>query len=187
MEEVVRAMNWCIETNKAYYWCGSEWSAQQYEEAWGIANRLGLIGPVADQCQYNMFHRERLEKEYSPLYKNYGMGTTVCMLCYLLHAPLTANSSTPTCRSGALSLVACLPANTTTASLKDLASTLTRTRLVTPYATSNLHGELFELMKCFKNKIAGLQSDTGKEKIAKVKELTKMWVLLAVSQRGSRQ
>jgi hypothetical protein len=27
--------------------------------------------------QYNMFHRERVEKEYLPLYEGYGLGTTI--------------------------------------------------------------------------------------------------------------
>lgn len=29
-----------------------------------------------EQPQYNMFHRDRVEKEYLPLYKTFGMGTT---------------------------------------------------------------------------------------------------------------
>jgi aryl-alcohol dehydrogenase-like predicted oxidoreductase len=36
-----------------------------------------LIAPIADQPQYNLFHRERFEKEYAPLYKLYGYGTTI--------------------------------------------------------------------------------------------------------------
>lgn len=80
MEEVVRGMNWLIDTNKCYYWGTSEWSAVQITEAWEIATRLNLVGPCADQCKYNMFHRERPEKEYAPLYKKYGMGTTVCSI-----------------------------------------------------------------------------------------------------------
>jgi hypothetical protein len=31
----------------------------------GIARRLGLHAPVAEQCQHNMLHRERPEKEYA--------------------------------------------------------------------------------------------------------------------------
>jgi aryl-alcohol dehydrogenase-like predicted oxidoreductase len=30
-----------------------------------------------EQPQYNMFVRERFEKEYAPLYKDFGLGTTV--------------------------------------------------------------------------------------------------------------
>jgi aryl-alcohol dehydrogenase-like predicted oxidoreductase len=30
-----------------------------------------------EQPQYNMFHRERFEKEYKNLYRKYGLGTTI--------------------------------------------------------------------------------------------------------------
>jgi aryl-alcohol dehydrogenase-like predicted oxidoreductase len=38
-----------------------------------------LIGPVVEQPQYNMLHRERVEREYQSLYdpNNVGMGTTI--------------------------------------------------------------------------------------------------------------
>jgi len=76
MEEVVRGFNWVIEKGWAFYWGTSEWSAAQLEEAFHISSKLGLIGPVAEQCKHHMFHRERPEKEYDPLYKKYGLGTT---------------------------------------------------------------------------------------------------------------
>ncbi|SPC61611.1 probable potassium channel beta subunit protein [Ustilago sp. UG-2017b] len=77
MEEIVRGFNRLIESDKCFYWGTSEWSAQQIEEAHAVANRLNLIPPIADQCQYNMFHRERPEKEYDPLYKLHNYGTTI--------------------------------------------------------------------------------------------------------------
>jgi len=77
MEEVVRAFNWVIEKGWALYWGTSEWTAAQLEEAFLISSKLGLIGPVAEQCKHNMFHRERPEKEYDALYKKYGLGTTL--------------------------------------------------------------------------------------------------------------
>eukprot|EP00884_Botryococcus_braunii_P014534 jgi/Botrbrau1/23081/Bobra.0243s0022.1 len=76
IEETVRAFNFLIEQGLAFYWGTSEWSAQQITEAWSVAERLNLIGPVADQVQYNLFTRERVEKEYLPLYKQYGTGLT---------------------------------------------------------------------------------------------------------------
>jgi aryl-alcohol dehydrogenase-like predicted oxidoreductase len=30
-----------------------------------------------EQPQYNMFHRDRVEKEYLPLYKSFKLGTTI--------------------------------------------------------------------------------------------------------------
>jgi len=77
MEEVVRAFNYCIDQGKAFYWATSEWSARQIEEAHHVAAKLHLIAPVADQCQYNCFHRQRFEVEYLPLYEKYKYGTTV--------------------------------------------------------------------------------------------------------------
>ncbi|KAF9179482.1 hypothetical protein BGZ51_006901 [Haplosporangium sp. Z 767] len=77
MEEVVRAFNHVINQGKAFYWGTSEWSAQQITEAHTVAQRLNLIGPLMEQPQYNMFHRDRVEKEYLPLFKSFGMGTTI--------------------------------------------------------------------------------------------------------------
>ncbi|KAJ3760994.1 NADP-dependent oxidoreductase domain-containing protein [Lentinula raphanica] len=77
MEEVVRAFNFVIEKGWAFYWATSEWSAEQIEEAYHVADKLHLIPPIAEQCQHNMFHRERPEKEYAKIYSSYNIGTTV--------------------------------------------------------------------------------------------------------------
>jgi len=77
MEEVVRAMNFVLDQGWAFYWGTSEWSATQITEACLIADRLGLIRPLMDQPEYNMFKRDRIEIEYLPLYENYGLGTTI--------------------------------------------------------------------------------------------------------------
>ncbi|KAI9597629.1 NADP-dependent oxidoreductase domain-containing protein [Syncephalis fuscata] len=66
MEEVVRAFNHVIDQGKAFYWGTSEWSAEELTDAYAIADRLNLIGPITEQPQYNMFTRERFEKEYAP-------------------------------------------------------------------------------------------------------------------------
>ncbi|KAL4064125.1 NADP-dependent oxidoreductase domain-containing protein [Scleroderma yunnanense] len=75
MEEVVRAFNYVIEKGWAFYWATSEWSARDIEEAYHVADKLNLIAPIAEQCQHNMLHRERPEKEYAPLYKKYSIST----------------------------------------------------------------------------------------------------------------
>lgn len=77
MEEIVRGFNWMIDQGLAFYWGTSEWSAEQISDAWAIADRLGLVGPAMEQPQYNMFCRERVEKEYAPLYEKRGLGTTI--------------------------------------------------------------------------------------------------------------
>jgi len=77
MEETVRAFHYLVEKGYAFYWGTSEWSAEQIMEAVGVANRLGLIAPIMEQPQYSMLHRTRFEGEYSRLYKELGLGTTI--------------------------------------------------------------------------------------------------------------
>ena len=77
IEETVRALNALIDQGKALYWGTSEWSAQQIMEAYGIARREHLVPPLMEQPQYNMFTRERVEKEYARLYAQIGLGTTI--------------------------------------------------------------------------------------------------------------
>lgn len=77
IEETVRTMNTLIEQGKILYWGTSEWSAQEIMEAHQVARQYGLIPPLMEQPQYNMFHREKFEVEYKQLYKNQGMGTTI--------------------------------------------------------------------------------------------------------------
>lgn len=77
IEETVRAMNTLIEQGKVLYWGTSEWSAQQIMEAYSVARQYNLIPPTMEQPQYNMFHRERVEREYIRLYEEIGLGTTI--------------------------------------------------------------------------------------------------------------
>ncbi|MEJ2708514.1 MAG: aldo/keto reductase [Anaerolineales bacterium] len=77
IEETVWAMNQVIRQGKAFYWGTSEWSAAQIMEAHAVARREHLIPPTMEQPQYNMFHRERVEKEYAHLYEEVGLGTTI--------------------------------------------------------------------------------------------------------------
>lgn len=54
MREVVEAFTQCIRNlNMAYYWGTSEWSAEQIRSATAIAEQYNLIGPVAEQPEYN--------------------------------------------------------------------------------------------------------------------------------------
>jgi voltage-dependent potassium channel beta subunit len=77
IEETVRALNFLIDQGMAYYWGTSEWSATQIMEAYSIARQYDLIPPSMEQPQYNMFTREKVEKEYNRLYKEIGLGTTI--------------------------------------------------------------------------------------------------------------
>ena len=77
IEETVRAMSDAIERGWALYWGTSEWSADEIRAAWEVADRNGWHKPVVEQPQYNLFHRERVEKEYARLYEDIGLGTTI--------------------------------------------------------------------------------------------------------------
>jgi len=77
IEETVRAMNFLLDQGKAFYWGTSEWSAEQIMAAVAVARREHLVPPQAEQPQYNMLHRERVEIEYARLYEEIGMGTTI--------------------------------------------------------------------------------------------------------------
>jgi voltage-dependent potassium channel beta subunit len=77
IEETVWAMNQMIREGKALYWGTSEWSAEQIRNAYDFARQEHLRPPLMEQPQYNMFHRERVEREYSMLYEDIGLGTTI--------------------------------------------------------------------------------------------------------------
>ncbi|KAG6891633.1 hypothetical protein C0992_001319 [Termitomyces sp. T32_za158] len=131
MEEIVRAFNWVIDQGWAYYWATSEWSAREIEEAFHVAEKLNLVGPIAEQCQHHMFHRERPEKEYDPLYRKYSLGTTTW-------------------------------------------SSLAGGLLTGKYNEGIPEGSRFATTPMFKSTVESLQTEEGKEKIRKVKELTKL-------------
>ena len=66
-----------VAAGKALYWGTSEWSAAEIMAAWQIADRHHLHKPVMEQPQYNLLHRDRVEKEYARLYSDIGLGTTI--------------------------------------------------------------------------------------------------------------
>lgn len=77
IEEVVWTMHNLIQQGKVLYWGTSQWSGAEIMEAHRIAQQYGLIGPVVEQPQYNMFWRTRMEQDYLPVFKNVGLGTTI--------------------------------------------------------------------------------------------------------------
>ena len=77
IEETVWAMSDIVASGKALYWGTSEWSAEELEEAFQVAERYGLRKPVMEQPQYSLLWRDRVENEYAPLYEKYGLGTTI--------------------------------------------------------------------------------------------------------------
>ncbi len=88
IEETVWAMNDLLRQGKILYWGTSEWSAQEIMEAHMVARQYNLIGPVMEQPQYNLFHRQRVEQEYKRIYESTGLGLTIW-------SPLASGTLTP--------------------------------------------------------------------------------------------
>jgi len=77
IEETVLAMDYLVRSGQTLYWGTSEWSAEQITKAIEFAHSYHAIAPVMEQPQYNLFVRERFEKEYAPVFQKYGYGTTI--------------------------------------------------------------------------------------------------------------
>ncbi|CDZ98144.1 voltage-gated potassium channel beta-2 subunit [Phaffia rhodozyma] len=77
MEEIVRSFTYLINQGKAFYWGTSEWTALQLEEAFHVANKFGLIAPTVEQPQYSLLVRDKLEREFLPIFDRYGLGTMI--------------------------------------------------------------------------------------------------------------
>ncbi len=76
IDETVRAWDMLVRQGKVFYWGTSEWSADDILQAHRVATENGLAPPVMEQPQYNMLVRDRVEKEYLPLYEKLGTGLT---------------------------------------------------------------------------------------------------------------
>ena len=102
VEETVWAMHNIIERGMALYWGTSEWPAAEIIAAIEIAGRHHLHKPVMEQPLYNLLSRERFEKEYARLFKDYGYGATT--FSPLASGMLTGkyNNGIPTDSRGAL-------------------------------------------------------------------------------------
>ncbi len=77
IEETVWAMSDIIDRGQALYWGTSEWTADEIRAAYEIAERHHLHKPLMEQPEYNILHRDRVEKEYARLYEDIGLGTTI--------------------------------------------------------------------------------------------------------------
>ena len=77
VSEICWTMHQLIMAGKVLYWGTSEWSAREIMAAHEYSSKYNLIGPQMEQPQYNLLHRERIEREYLPLYENIGLGTTI--------------------------------------------------------------------------------------------------------------
>ncbi|GAB4501116.1 MAG: aldo/keto reductase family protein [Anaerolineales bacterium] len=74
VDEVVYTMDTLVRQGKILYWGTSEWRAWQVADAIHLANLHHMAAPTAEQPQYNMFHRRRVEMELAPLCREHGLG-----------------------------------------------------------------------------------------------------------------
>jgi voltage-dependent potassium channel beta subunit len=76
VEETVWAMHNILEWGKAIYWGTSEWAAADIVAAIEIADKHHLHKPTMEQPEYNLLKRNRFEREYARLFRDYGYGST---------------------------------------------------------------------------------------------------------------
>ncbi|KAL4491268.1 hypothetical protein ABPG72_021654 [Tetrahymena utriculariae] len=77
LEEVATTFTELIKQGYINYWGTSEWSAANIFELREVCAEKGLIKPVVEQPQYNMFVREKFESEYARLFDVHKMGSTI--------------------------------------------------------------------------------------------------------------
>ena len=82
VEEVVRGVNYLIEKGLVFYWGTSQWSADRIKQAHEVCEKRNLIKPIAEQTQYNMIDREKIEYEFRDLFKNNKLGISVWGVLY---------------------------------------------------------------------------------------------------------
>lgn len=76
IHEICFTMDQLIRDGKALYWGTSEWPAIAIEQAYDFSVENGLHRPIVEQPQYNLLHREKVEKEFAGLYKKMKLGLT---------------------------------------------------------------------------------------------------------------
>jgi voltage-dependent potassium channel beta subunit len=74
IEEVVWTMSDIVGSGKAVYWGTSDWPADDVRAAIEYADRFRLRRPVAEQPEYNLFARHRVERDYGALVSDLGLG-----------------------------------------------------------------------------------------------------------------
>ena len=71
----LQAMNFLIDQGLIFYWGTSMWEPAELKEACTVAEKLGMIPPLFDQCNYSMLERTNVEATLAPFYPN--LGTTI--------------------------------------------------------------------------------------------------------------
>lgn len=76
IEETVWTMHDIVASGRALYWGTSNWPAEAIREAVAFAELHHLRKPVVEQPQYNLLHRDRVEKFLGPVCTELGIGLT---------------------------------------------------------------------------------------------------------------
>jgi voltage-dependent potassium channel beta subunit len=76
IEETVWTMHDIVTRGQALYWGTSNWPAESIRAAVDVAERHHLRKPVVEQPQYNLVHRDRVEKFLAPVCRELGIGLT---------------------------------------------------------------------------------------------------------------
>lgn len=74
LEETVEAFSDVVRSGRAHYWGTSMWTAASIAEAVTFARSNGLVAPIAEQPEYSMLRRERVENEILPTAVAKGVG-----------------------------------------------------------------------------------------------------------------
>ena len=74
IKEQVKTMNKIVEKGYANYWGTSEFESSTLAEIFSICEKYGYEPPIADQCEYNMLERKKIEVDYTPLFDSYHYG-----------------------------------------------------------------------------------------------------------------
>ncbi|CAH1773753.1 unnamed protein product [Owenia fusiformis] len=74
MEEIVRAFTHVVNQGWAMYWGTSRWSNMEIMEAYSVARQFNLIPPIAEQAEYHLYQRDKIEVNMPELYNKMGIG-----------------------------------------------------------------------------------------------------------------
>lgn len=74
IEEILRAINYLINTGKILYWGTAKWSPVEIFETHSMARTLQCVSPLAEYAEYHPFHREKVELYMAELYNKIGTG-----------------------------------------------------------------------------------------------------------------
>jgi potassium voltage-gated channel Shaker-related subfamily A beta protein 2 len=55
------------------YWGTSRWSSTEIMEAYSVARQFNQIPPIAEQAEYHLLQREKVELQMPELYQKIGI------------------------------------------------------------------------------------------------------------------